>query len=77
MKYELIESPNNPGHWHVEEFDEEGECVKAVFSGPGAEQDAKNYAVFIQYLSDHRYDHVTPEICDEVLKSLRGLFNAK
>jgi quinol monooxygenase YgiN len=45
MKYELLESPTNPGHWHVEAFDDEGECIKAVFSGPEAKRRAESYLV--------------------------------
>lgn len=47
MKYELLESPTNPGHFHVEAFDDEGECIKAVFSGPGAEDRATRYCHFM------------------------------
>lgn len=43
MKYELIESPTDPGHWHVEAFTAEGECIKAVFSGPEAKDRAWRY----------------------------------
>lgn len=50
MKYELIEYPDNPDHWHVEAFDDEGECIKAVFSGPGALKRAALYrkALYIE-----------------------------
>lgn len=53
MNYELIESPTNPGHWHVEAFDEEGECIKAVFSGPAALEFAESYIARQQFLCDN------------------------
>lgn len=44
MKYELVESRDFPGHWHVEHIDEEGRVYVAVFSGPGAKERAAEYA---------------------------------
>ena len=42
--YELCESNFTPGVWHVERvIDEEGRVEVAVFSGPNAEQRAREY----------------------------------
>lgn len=50
MKYELIESPTNPGHWQVEAFTDEGECINAVFSGPGA----RGYSHYYYWLTQQQ-----------------------
>jgi hypothetical protein len=47
MKYETIESPEYPGHWHVEAIDKAGCIYVAVFSGPNAQQRAAEYADWI------------------------------
>lgn len=44
LNYEVIESPEFPGHWHVEAIDDEGRVFVAVFSGPEAEGRAREYA---------------------------------
>lgn len=56
MKYELLESPTESGTWHVEAFDDEGECISGRFSGPKAKERAQIYAdaVFDEYL--HRWN---------------------
>lgn len=64
MKHELIESPDSPGHWNVESVDEEGECIKAVFSGP----EAKMYAEF--YIHAHE---AMDKYIDETLNTLFGV----
>ena len=43
MRYSVAES-NLPGFWLVEAYNERGECLRAVFSGPDAEQRARAYA---------------------------------
>jgi hypothetical protein len=37
LLYEVIESPDFPGHWHVEAIDDEGRIFVAVFSGVDAD----------------------------------------
>lgn len=32
------------GDWNVEQFDDEGNCLMAIFTGPEAEQRAREYA---------------------------------
>ena len=44
LKYEVTESPEFSGHWHVEAIDDEGRVFVAVFSGPEAEERAREYA---------------------------------
>ena len=44
LKYEVIESPEFPGQWHAEAIDDEGRVFVAVFSGPEAEERAREYA---------------------------------
>jgi hypothetical protein len=44
MKYEIVESRQYPGHWHVEAIDEEGRVFVTVFSGPEAKERATEYA---------------------------------
>jgi hypothetical protein len=44
LRYEIIESSQHPGHWHVEAIDEEGRVFVAVFSGPDAQKRAAEYA---------------------------------
>jgi hypothetical protein len=43
-KYEIAESEDYPGHWHVEAVDDEGVVFVAVFSGPEARERAAEYA---------------------------------
>ena len=47
MRYEATES-NLPGFWLVEAYNEKGECLRVVFSGPYAEQRAKDYAIAVR-----------------------------
>ena len=42
--YELTESPDHPGQWHVEAIGKGDEVYVAVFSGPGAWKRAVEYA---------------------------------
>ena len=44
MQYEIIESRDFPGHWHVEAINEDGSVSVAVFSGPEAKERAAEYA---------------------------------
>jgi hypothetical protein len=44
LKYEIAESKDYPGHWHVEAVDNEGLVFVAVFSGPEARDRAAEYA---------------------------------
>lgn len=43
--YEVLEHPDFPGQWNVERIDpESGECEVAMFTGPRAEERAREYA---------------------------------
>lgn len=44
MHYEVVESRDFPGHWHVEAIDNDGRVYVAVFSGPNAVERAYAYA---------------------------------
>jgi hypothetical protein len=44
MKYEMIESRAEPGHWHVESINDDGSVYVVVFSGPEAKERAAEYA---------------------------------
>lgn len=44
MHYEVVESRQYRGHWHVEAIDEDGRVFVVVFSGPKAEDRAREYA---------------------------------
>jgi hypothetical protein len=44
VNYEIVESRDYPGHWHVEAIDNEGRIYVAVFSGPDAKERAAEYA---------------------------------
>lgn len=44
LTYEIAESREYRGHWHVEAIDDEGRIFVAVFSGPEAENRAAEYA---------------------------------
>lgn len=44
LKYEIAESKDYPGHWHVEAIDDEGGVFVAIFSGPEAKDRAAEYA---------------------------------
>lgn len=48
LKWEVVESRQCPGVWHVEAIDDagEGEIRMAVFSGPDAEGRARQYAAW-------------------------------
>jgi hypothetical protein len=48
MRYEVVKSRETPDVWHVEATNEDGdgEMYVAVFSGPGAEARAVEYAEF-------------------------------
>jgi len=48
MEWEVLEDRQYPGHWRVEAINHEGdgEVYVAVFSGPEAEQRAKEYAAW-------------------------------
>ena len=35
------------GDWNVEQFDDEGNCLMAIFTGPDAEVRAREYAYFL------------------------------
>lgn len=59
MKYELIESPHHPGHWHVEAFNDEGECIKAVFSGPDAKERATLYQQWCESGANEDFDYIS------------------
>jgi hypothetical protein len=44
MHYEVVESRQDRGHWHVEAIDDDGAVFVAVFSGPKARERAYEYA---------------------------------
>jgi hypothetical protein len=44
MHYEVVESKQYPGHWHVEAIDGDGRIFVAIFSGPNAVGRAREYA---------------------------------
>jgi hypothetical protein len=44
MKYEIVESSAEPGHWYVESINEDGSVYVVVFSGPEAQKRAAEYA---------------------------------
>jgi hypothetical protein len=44
MHYEVVESRQYPGHWHVEAIDSDGRIFVSVFSGPNAMDRALEYA---------------------------------
>jgi hypothetical protein len=46
-RYEVIEHAGFPGQWHVEYISStSGECFVAIFTGPEAEQRAREYAAW-------------------------------
>lgn len=48
MEHEAFQSRDVPGEWRVEaiDFGSEGECYVAIFSGPDAEDRAREYAAW-------------------------------
>lgn len=46
MTYEASEHRKFKGQWVVETFGDDGECYQALFSGPGAEDRAREYVAF-------------------------------
>ncbi len=50
LLWEVVESRQCSGVWHVEAIDHasEGEVYMAVFTGPGAEERAREYATWKQ-----------------------------
>jgi hypothetical protein len=46
MTYEVLQDPDNPAEWRAEAIDEagDGQCYVVVFSGPQAEERAREYA---------------------------------
>ena len=44
MHYEVVESSDYPGHWHVEAIDADGRVSLAVFWGRNAAERAHGYA---------------------------------
>ena len=40
----VVRNAANPNNWNVEQFDEDGTCLMAIFVGPGAEDRAREYA---------------------------------
>lgn len=54
MTWEVAESKNTPGEWVVEAInrDGDGEIYAAIFSGPNAEQRAREYAACKQEQTD-------------------------
>jgi hypothetical protein len=44
MHYEVVESKQYPGHWHVEAIDDDGRVFVAILSGPNARERAREYA---------------------------------
>jgi hypothetical protein len=48
MKYEVVRDRTTPDAWRSEAIDDssEGECYVAIFSGPDAEQKAREYAAW-------------------------------
>jgi len=44
LEYEIVESDQYPGHWHVEAIGSKGEIYVAVFSGAKAIERAAEYA---------------------------------
>lgn len=48
MRFEAVKSAHSDYEWRVEaiDFDSEGECYLAVFSGPKAQQRAEEYAAW-------------------------------
>ena len=44
LVYQVAESRDYPGHWHVEAIAEDGSVFVAVFSGPEASERAAQYA---------------------------------
>ena len=43
LQWEIEESKDYPGHWHVEAIDHDGRVFVAVFSGPEAKERAVEY----------------------------------
>ncbi len=52
LKYEVVESPNNPGRWIVEAIDYDGKVFNTgaiftrIFTGPTAQKCALEYAAW-------------------------------
>ncbi len=46
MRFEAFEYERRPGEWCVEAQDENGEFHRSFFTGPRAEKDANQYAVW-------------------------------
>jgi hypothetical protein len=48
LAYEVVEDNLHPGDWRVEAIDHasEGECYIAIFTGPRAEERAREYAMW-------------------------------
>jgi hypothetical protein len=45
-KAKVARNAADPHSWNVEQFDDDGSCLMAVFSGPDAEARAREYADF-------------------------------
>jgi hypothetical protein len=50
MEYEVLEDQFFPGDWRVEAIGQEGEVYVTNFSGPKAEQRAREYAAWMNEL---------------------------
>lgn len=48
MTYKVFQDKIFKTDWRVESIDSEGACYVTIFSGPMAEERAKNYFVWIQ-----------------------------
>ncbi len=43
LEWTVFEDKRLPTNWRVEAFGEDGECYVTIFSGPDAEDRARNY----------------------------------
>ena len=46
MNYEVFADKQFPNDWRAEAIGDDGDCYVVVFSGPNAEQRAREYAQF-------------------------------
>lgn len=64
------------GGWRVERINEDGECRVAVFSGPGAGEDARFFAVTYGYGDDLRAElAATQQALGETAAALEALYD--
>jgi hypothetical protein len=56
MDWEISEDKDYPGNWHVDAIDfvNEGSCYVTIFSGPDAENRAREYAGWLNSVEKNK-----------------------